>query len=85
MSENIKKLNSQDYLPAGAYRRNHEMYELVCYVNCLIGCRISANAEGESVFQSRIKRYMDQHPPTAKNQKYYGLVSSLIAGVADER
>jgi hypothetical protein len=78
MNNNVTKLNSADYLPREAYRRNHEVYELVCYVNCLIGCRISGNTEGEELFKSRVKQYMDNHPPTGEVKKYYDAVSMYV-------
>lgn len=79
MNSSVTKLNAPEFLPPGAYRRNHEMYELICYVNCLIGCRLSGNSEGESVFKKRIQEYMDRHPPTGRVEKYYKIVSSYVA------
>jgi len=78
MNEILKKLNSPEYLPQIAYRRNHNLYELVCYVNCLIGCRLSGNAEGQDVFKNRIKQYMDDHPPAEMFEKYYNVVSAYL-------
>jgi hypothetical protein len=51
-----KKLNSPDILPPRAYRRNVPIYELVCYVNCFIGCRMSDNHEDAQIFRDRAKR-----------------------------
>lgn len=79
MNDCVTKLNSPDYLPPGAYRRNHEMYELICYVNCLIGCRMSGNSEGEGMFEKRIKEYMDGHQPSPEMEEYYNIVSSYVA------
>jgi hypothetical protein len=34
--ELLRRLNSPNILPQRAYRRNVRIYELVCYVNCMI-------------------------------------------------
>ena len=78
MDDRAKKLNEAALLPPHAYRRNHLHYELVCYVNCLAGCRISGNAEGEALFTDRIKRFMTAHPPTPDLIKYYQAVANYI-------
>jgi hypothetical protein len=45
MNGDAKRLNDPALLPPSGYRRNHHHYELVSYVNSLVGCRISGNAE----------------------------------------
>lgn len=78
MNAIVAKLNSTDYLPPMAFRRNNAIYELVGYVNCLIGCRISKNIEGEALFKSRIKQYLDSHPANTGCQAYYMLIAEYI-------
>lgn len=75
----LLKLNSTEYLPASAYRRNHEIYELVSYVNGLIGCQISKNREGSSLFKSRVTEFVSRHPPGPDAEKYYELINKFIA------
>ena len=78
MDEGAKKLNDAAVLPPHAYRRNHALYELVCYVNCLIGCRISGNADGVALFKERAKEFMSDHPPTAEVARYYVAVTDYV-------
>jgi hypothetical protein len=40
---------------------------------------MSGNSEGEGLFKTRIREYMDRHPPTVAVEKYYNIVSSYIA------
>lgn len=77
-----RRLNSVDLLPAFAFRRNHEVYELVGYVNCLLGCRLAGNTQGEGVFKDRISQYMASHAPTPEISKYYQVVSSYVGEAA---
>lgn len=79
MDNRVKKLNEAALLPPQAFRRNHLHYELVCYVNCLAGCRISGNTEGETLFEDRIKRFMAAHPPASDLVKYYQAVADYVA------
>jgi hypothetical protein len=78
MDSGAEKLNEAALLPPHAYRRNHLHYELVCYVNCLAGCRISGNAEGETLFKDRIERFIAAHPATSDLIKYYEAVTDYI-------
>ena len=82
MADIAARLNSADLLPAFAFRRNHEIYELVSYVNCLLGCRMAGNTEGEGIFKDRITRYMASHVPTPDVSNYYQLVSSYVSETA---
>jgi len=78
MNDLITKLNSSHYLPQEAYRRNHELYELVCYVNCLPGCKLGWNLEGDALYTNRINEYITKHPPIGETAKYYDVVSSYV-------
>lgn len=73
------RLNSTDVLPPMAFRRNHAIYELVSYVNCLLGCRMAGNLEGEGVFRARIAEYMATHDPKPDEARYYQLVRTYVA------
>jgi hypothetical protein len=81
MDSLLLKLNSAEYLPASAFRRNHQIYELVCYVNNLIACKLSENHDGLSLFKSRILEYTSCHPPAPDSEKYYELIRTLIEGI----
>lgn len=78
MEDDAAKLNDAAVLPPHAYRRNHAIYELVSYVNCLIGCRISGNLEGASLFEDRIRRFTVDHPPSPDEAAYYEAVADYI-------
>jgi hypothetical protein len=77
-----EQLNSASVLPSVAYRRNHKIYELVAYVNCLLGCRIARNPEGEELFRDRIEKYISDNPPDPRYAEYYQLVKKY-AGISD--
>jgi hypothetical protein len=72
------RLNSPDYLPPIAYRRNAGIYELVCYVNCLVGALISENHDAISVFSRRIDEYLEKHTPGDEFEKYVSVVTSYV-------
>ncbi len=76
------RLNSTAYLPDGAYRRNTVVYPLICYVNCLMGCRISANLAGAVRFTDRIQKFVRQHPAPPGYELYYALVEEYLALLA---
>ena len=77
MSDLLRKLNSPEYLPPMAYRRNHAAFELVSYVNCLIGCRISSNADGEALFKERFVKFFADHG-SESNTKYASMVREYL-------
>ncbi len=76
----LRKLNSAEYLPASAFRRNHEIYELVSYVNNLIACKLSENLDGMRLFKTRILKYTACHPPAPDFENYYELIRTLVEG-----
>ena len=73
-------LNSEEVVPGTAYRRNMAIYELVCYVNCLIGCVESDRRHVMPAFIRRSRVFMDMHPsPTY--ERYYSVVRSYLTEV----
>ena len=72
-------LNCRAYVPAKAYRRNSNLYPLVCYVNNLIGAALSENHEVIPVFVARAAEHMAQVPPSEEAAAYYALVTSYLA------
>ena len=78
MDQFIVKLNSAAYLPEKAYRRNSKTYELVCYVNCLLGCRVSGNKEGTNLFKARVEDYIRRNSPESDFEQYFKLVEAFI-------
>lgn len=41
----IESINSEEFSPKLGFRRNKSIYELVCYVNNIIGCYLSKRSE----------------------------------------
>ncbi|MDR3377561.1 MAG: hypothetical protein P4M10_02665 [Verrucomicrobiae bacterium] len=75
-----KILNREDVLPAVAYRRNVVIYELVCYINCLIGCVLSGRTDSMSAFIRRSGEFMDKHPAEGY-ERYYSAARGYLAEV----
>ncbi len=76
-------LNSETVVPGIAYRRNKVLYELVCYVNCLIGCVLSGRRDVMPSFVHRCREFMSGHVLT-EHESYYSAVSSYLAEVERE-
>jgi len=74
-------LNSSAYVPAKAYRRNSNIYPLVCYVNNIIGALLSENYEVVPVFVARAAEHMAKVPPCEETAGYCALVSGYLAQV----
>ena len=77
-----KRLNEADVLPQSSYRRNRHEYELVCYVNNMIGCCISRNHAALGLFRSRAEKFMDDNPTKPELHGYYALVRTYLTAIA---
>jgi|HubBroStandDraft_1064217.scaffolds.fasta_scaffold93504_2 hypothetical protein len=74
-----KKLNSDEYLPPFAHRRNAKIYDLVSYVNNLTGCYLSGNFPCVLNYVERCRAYEVEHPfENEKVKNYFSLVNSYI-------
>ena len=73
-------LNSEDVVPIIAYRRNKVIYELVCYVNCLIGCALSNRIDAMPIFVQRCRDFMDSNP-LEQHDHYYSVVCSYLTEI----
>ena len=71
-------LNSKDNAPRRGYRRNVEIYELVCYVNNIIACYLSHNEKPIPVFIERAKIFLKEHG-SAEWKEYCELVGKYLA------
>ena len=76
-------LNSETVVPGIAYRRNKVVYELVCYVNCLIGCVLSGRRDVMPSFVHRCREFMSGHT-LPEHESYYAAVRSYLAEVERE-
>lgn len=74
-------LNAPDVLPESAYRRNGPVYELVCYVNCLIGAELSGRPDVVELFGKRIAQFIANHPPSAEWEAYYRRILDYCSAV----
>ena len=85
MSDELSRLhqilNSEGVVPGIAYRRNKVIFELVSYVNCLIGCVLSQRRDVVPLFAERCRFFMDSHPAAPDYEKYYAMVRGYIAEV----
>jgi hypothetical protein len=85
MSDELSRLhqilNSEDIVPGTAYRRNKVIFELVSYVNCLIGCVLSKRQDMIPLFTERCRVFMENHPAAPEHEKYYDAVRSYAAEV----
>ena len=70
------KLNSTEFMPRMAFRRNVVIYELVSYVNHATGCYLSRNWKVLSLFIERANIFIEEHPANEDSMKYYELVDS---------
>ena len=77
-------LNSEEALPPHAFRRAAAVFELVSYVNCMIGCVLSRRADMTPVWIERCRQFMGQRPPKEEEAKYYALVSEYLIAVEKE-
>lgn len=75
-------LNKPDNLPKKAYRRDFEIYELVCYVNNITACYISENYNPIEIFSQRAKEHIDRDA-CSENREYYDIVLEYLKEVAD--
>jgi hypothetical protein len=73
-------LNSEGVVPSIAYRRNKVIYELVCYVNCLIGCALSNRIDAMPVFIQRCREFMDSNP-LEEHDNYYSVVRNYLTEI----
>lgn len=73
-----KALNSKELCPRKGYRRDVPVYELVCYVNNIIGCYMSENFEPIKIFSDRAKIFIDDNKEDETNKEYFELVGRYL-------
>ena len=71
-----KVLNHPDLLPEKAFRRNASIYELVSYVNNIIGCYSSENFGPIPLFIERARSHMSENPN--EHEQYYSKVEGYL-------
>jgi hypothetical protein len=70
-------LNKPDNLPKRAYRRDFNIYELVCYVNNITACYISGNYAPIERLSQRAREYIDRND-CSENREYYDIVLEYL-------
>ena len=73
-----KTLNAKEFSPKKGYRRDVDIYELVCYVNNMTGCYLSGNPEPIRIFLKRASAYIDDHKKDESNRDYFELVTKYL-------
>ncbi|MEK8028837.1 hypothetical protein [Pseudaquabacterium rugosum] len=75
LDEQIFKLHSElnraDIVPRHCYRRNKVHYDLVCYINNIIGLLNSENLDVVPVFVGRALQHMNDFPAGEESATYY--------------
>lgn len=77
----IKLLNTEDLAPKFGFRRNKSIYELVCYVNNIIGCYMSKRIEPIPVFINRIRIYLEECAIASEDEKYCMQVNNFVGAL----
>lgn len=75
-------LNAKDIVQPGWYHRNHIAYELVCYVNNIVGLYLSGNYPAIPVLLDRAHGYLNRDDKAQLNDQYRENVMSYLAAVA---
>jgi len=78
LDEWYRKLNSEECEAPRGYRRDVVVYELVCYVNNIIGCYLGRNIKPILRFIERSRLYMERVPPKENLEKYYTMVDNYL-------
>lgn len=76
-----RKLNTEEFLPKFAYRRNSVVYPLICHVNNMMGCLNAQHLKAVPIFIERIKQFMDEYPKLSGAESYYTLVAMYLIDV----
>lgn len=71
-------LNHKSIMPRLAYRRNFAAYNLICYVNNMIGLYLSENYEVIPIFISRAHAHMKEFSAAVEAQPYYRLIGFYL-------
>lgn len=82
IADHHTQLNCSDIVPPHCYRRNKVHYDLVSYVNNIIGLYLSKNYEVIPVFIGRAARHMEEFPAGPESMPYYQLASRYLELVA---
>ncbi|GAA5177121.1 hypothetical protein GCM10025771_13720 [Niveibacterium umoris] len=77
-----RELNRAEVVPPNCYRRNKVRYDLVSYINNIIGLVLSENYEVIPVFIGRALSHMEAFPSNSESLHYYSCVNRYLALVA---
>lgn len=86
LTAEIKKLqadlNAADVVEKGWYERSHIAYELVCYVNNIVGLSLAGNLERIPVLLDRAYGYLTRDDAARLNVAYRETVMRYLRAVA---
>lgn len=71
-------LNSDSEVPPRWYRRNAVEYELICYINNIIGCYLAHNYEAIPIFIQRCRRFLSRYTIKEKDIRYFEYISEYL-------
>ena len=71
-------LNHKDSVPDRGYRRDVREYDLISYVNNIIGCYLSDNYPVIPVFIERARNHMNEYEPNENSLAYYDRVAEFL-------
>ncbi len=74
-------LNSEGTIPPGLYRRNTSEYQLICYINNVIGCFIAGNHSTASLFLYRARQHIERCPANSNLEGFYQEASAYLSDV----
>ena len=78
----IAVLNSESWVPANAYRRNHPEYTLLCHVNMLAGAFAAGNLAVAPVHLDRACRALRNPAPSTEFRPYRQLAIGFLTHAA---
>lgn len=76
--ELAKELNTEQFLPDKAFRRDVVVHELVSCVNHMIACCISENVKPLPVLVSRARAFFEDNTGIVSNSDYFSKVYEFI-------
>lgn len=86
MSEEIDRqhalLNAEELVEPRWYDRNHKAYELVCYVNTVMGLYLAGHYEPIPAFLDRVHGYLSREDKAQVSERYRQVVEVYIRLVA---
>lgn len=75
-------LNAPGLVQSRWYDRNHKAYELICYVNTIMGLYLSGNYEAIPAFLDRVHGYLSREDKAQVTDAYRRAVDGYVRLIA---